>query len=125
MYGDTNSTKLPIEGTLWDAVGLKYDLRVICPDRSGSGLSSHDLKRTILSSPADILELAAHLDVSQFRVLSVSGGPYAFAGLKNLPAEKCLGGQIISAINPLSFGTKGMSLSRRAVMFFVLDTWNP
>jgi pimeloyl-ACP methyl ester carboxylesterase len=88
------------------------------------GLSSHDPKRTILSYPADILELASHLQIPQFRVLSVSGGgPYAFACLNSIPAQQCLGGQIISSIYPLKFGTLGMSSMHRAMMF--LSYWVP
>ncbi len=88
------------------------------------GLSSHDSKRTFLSYPTDILELAAYLGVSQFRVLGVSGGgPYALACLKSLPKETCLGRQIVSAIYPLKFGMKEMSLMRQMVMH--LSYWTP
>jgi pimeloyl-ACP methyl ester carboxylesterase len=88
------------------------------------GLSSPDPNRTFLCYPADILELAKHLGISQFQVLSVSGGgPYAFACLKAIPRSMCIGGQIVSSIYPLSFGTNGMSFMHRSIMF--LSYWAP
>lgn len=134
-YGNQASVTPPIfyfhsmpssryEGALWHALALRYNLRIISPDRPGMGLSSHDPKRTLLSYPADILELASYLNISQFRVLSVSGGgPYAFACLFSIPKTQCLGGQIVSAIYPVKFGTKGMSSMHKAVMFF--SYWAP
>jgi pimeloyl-ACP methyl ester carboxylesterase len=132
-YGNPASTSPPIfyfhsfpssryEGVLWHPLALKHNLRIIAPDRPGSGLSTHDPKRTLLSYPTDILALATHLSIPQFRILSISGGgPYAFACLKTLP--QCLGGSIVSSIYPTKYGTKGMSLVHQAVLFF--SYWTP
>ncbi len=134
-YGNSTSTNPPIfyfhsfpssryEGALWHPFALTHNLRIISPDRPGAGLSTHDPKRTLLSYPADILALASHLSITQFRVLSVSGGgPYAFACLKTLQPSQCLGGSIVSSIYPLKFGKKGMSWAHQTVLF--LSYWTP
>ncbi|KAE9368853.1 alpha/beta-hydrolase [Stipitochalara longipes BDJ] len=134
-YGNPASTSPPVfyfhsypssryEGALWHPLGLTHNLRIICPDRPGAGLSTHCPTRTLLSYPSDILFLANHLSIPQFRVLSVSGGgPYAFACLKTIPATQCLGGSIVSSIYPLKYGKKGMSFVNQTVLF--MSYWAP
>jgi len=134
-YGDPVSTSPPIfyfhsypssryEGALWHPLALAHRLRIICPDRPGAGLSTHCPDRTLLSYPSDILSLATHLSIPQFRILSVSGGgPYAFACLKSIPASQCLGGSIVSSIYPLKYGKSGMSFVHQTVLF--MSYWAP
>jgi pimeloyl-ACP methyl ester carboxylesterase len=134
-YGNPASTSPPVfyfhsypssryEAALWHPLALTHGLRIISPDRPGAGLSTHSPTRTLLSYPSDILILAAHLSIPQFRILSVSGGgPYAFACLKTIPSSQCLGGSIVSSIYPLKYGKKGMSLVHQTVLF--MSYWAP
>lgn len=56
------------------------NIRLICPDRPGYGISDFQEKRTILDWPNDVTELADQLQIDQFAVAGVSGGgPYAAA----------------------------------------------
>jgi pimeloyl-ACP methyl ester carboxylesterase len=128
-YGSSSSPHPPIfyfhsfpssrfEGALLHDTALSLDLRIICPDRPGYGLSSPSPTRTFLTYPSDILALAAHLSIPTFRLLSTSGGcSYLLACWKVIPREKCLGAQAISGIYPLKLGMNGMAFLQRAIMF--------
>ncbi|KAH8680117.1 Alpha/Beta hydrolase protein [Tricladium varicosporioides] len=135
-YGDASSPHPPVfyfhsfpsagcEGGLLHETALKLHLRIISPDRPGYGDSSlFDAPRTFLTYPADIIALADHLKISQFQILSVSGGsPYLLACLKEISKDRCLGAQSVSGIYPLSLGTKGMAFLQRAIMF--VANWTP
>lgn len=80
-YGNLASTSPPIfyfhsypssryEGAPRHPHVLAPNLRIISPDRPGAGLSTHSPTRTLLSYPSDILFLASHLSIAQFRMLS-------------------------------------------------------
>jgi pimeloyl-ACP methyl ester carboxylesterase len=113
-----------LEGALWQPLALHHNLRIITPDRPGMGLSCPHPRLTLLSYPTDVLALATHLKIAQFRVLSASGGgPYALACLYSLPPIQCLGGQIVASLYPTKLGLQGMSLPHRAVLFF--SYWTP
>ncbi|KAF4632370.1 hypothetical protein G7Y89_g5764 [Cudoniella acicularis] len=128
-YGDPSSPYPPIfyfhsfpsggcEGAMIHEGALAKNLRIISPDRPGYGLSTLQPTRTFLSYTSDILALVDHLRIPQFKLLSVSGGcPYLLACLKALPRDRCLGGQSISGIYPLSLGTQGMAFMQRSIMF--------
>lgn len=133
--GDVNSILPPIfvfhsfpgsrlGAKLWHDPALKYGLRIISPDRPGVGLSTHDPHRTLLSYPADILELADYLQIPQFKVFgSGEGGPYVLACLKVLPKDRCIGGQIVSGIYPFKLWTCGMAWDRRILIAWMY--WMP
>lgn len=78
-----------LEGTgLLDSILFKLNLRAICPDRPGFGLSMFQTNRKITDWPADVSALAAHLHLSRFAVIGGSGGgPYALACARHLPKE--------------------------------------
>jgi pimeloyl-ACP methyl ester carboxylesterase len=113
-----------LEGAVWQESAIAKGLRIISPDRPGMGLSTPQPDRTLSSYPPDLLELADHLGIQQFKVLGVSGGgPYVFACLNSIPKERCLGGQVVSSIYPLALGTKGMGWINRISLF--VAGWSP
>lgn len=60
-------------------IGRRHDLRFICPERPGYGMSTFQPGRRLLDWPADVRFLAReHLDVKRYSVLGGSGGgPHA------------------------------------------------
>jgi tetratricopeptide (TPR) repeat protein/pimeloyl-ACP methyl ester carboxylesterase len=67
-------------------VAKRLHLRLIAPDRPGYGLSDPQPRGTVLDWAGDVAELADHLGIERFAVLSVSGGgPYAAACAYKLP----------------------------------------
>ncbi|KAG5647177.1 hypothetical protein DXG03_001136 [Asterophora parasitica] len=69
-----------LEGSLFDALGKRRNIRVIAPDRPGFGISSPQPGRTIRDWPGDVAALVSHLGLERFSILGVSGGgPYALA----------------------------------------------
>ncbi len=60
-------------------IGRRHNLRFICPDRPGYGLSTFQPNRRLLNWPADVRYLARqHLDLKRYAVLGGSGGgPHA------------------------------------------------
>lgn len=115
MHGFPSSR---FEGKLWHSACTQYNIRLIAPDRPGSGRSSFQNNRRILDWPADVLALVNHLKVEQFYILGVSGGaPYALACVKEIGQERLLGVTIVSGLYPISFGTAGMLLPSRIVLW--------
>jgi pimeloyl-ACP methyl ester carboxylesterase len=61
-------------------------VRLIAPDRPGTGYSDHAAGRSLLDWPADVAELADALDLDRFAVAGWSlGGQYALACAAALP----------------------------------------
>jgi pimeloyl-ACP methyl ester carboxylesterase len=119
MHGFPSSR---FEGKLWHSACTNHGIRLISPDRPGSGRSTFQKNRRILDWPADIVELADQLKVNEFYVLGVSGGgPYALACVKSIPKERLLGATLASGIYPLKFGTAGMMLPSR--ILFSVAPW--
>lgn len=64
-------------------------IRLISPDRPGSGHSTFQPSRRVLDFPSDMLELADHLGLGRFGVLGISGGgPYAVACARYIPSDR-------------------------------------
>ncbi len=65
---------------------LRLNLRLICPDRWGYGLTDAPRHPTLPNYAADIRALADRLDLAQLSILGVSGGgPFALAIAATLP----------------------------------------
>lgn len=58
-----------IEAAVWDETARKLNVRLIAPDRPGTGWSSPQPRRTLLDYPKDIEQLAAHLELEQYGVM--------------------------------------------------------
>ena len=115
MHGFPSSR---FEGKLWHSACAKHNIRLIAPDRPGIGASAMQPNRSISDWPTDVLFLATHLKISQFYILAVSGGaPYALACAKQIPANKLLGVSIVSGMYPTEFGTAGMAVQTRVMLW--------
>jgi pimeloyl-ACP methyl ester carboxylesterase len=69
-----------------EALARKHNLRVIVPDRPGSGLSDFQPGRRFSDYPADVVALADHLGLDRFAILGYSGGgPFALACALEIP----------------------------------------
>jgi pimeloyl-ACP methyl ester carboxylesterase len=115
MHGFPSSR---FEGKLWHSAAAKHGVRLLAPDRPGSGFSTFQKNRRILDWPADITALANELKIKEFYVLGASGGgPYALACVKSIPRERLLGVTVASGLYPLKFGAEGMMLPTRILFW--------
>lgn len=97
------------EGTYLEEAAKTHNVRIICVDRPGVGLSTPDPNRTVLAHAKDIECLAQHLKAERYGVLGVSGGgPYALACAKALPADKLKVVSIVCGLGPSDIGYWGM-----------------
>jgi len=109
-YGSPSGTPLFLfhgaPGTRWDGIGYEeesklLDVRIICPDRPGHGLSSPQPNRKILDYPADISALARHLGINKYHIAGQSGGgPYVSVCAYASPEDELLNSTIIAGMIP-------------------------
>lgn len=115
MHGFPSSR---FEGKLWHTACTNHHIRLVAPDRPGSGLSSFQINRRILDWPVDIIALANHLKIHQFYILGASGGaPYTLACVKEIAQERLLGAAIVSGLYPVKLGTAGMLFPTRMMLW--------
>src|SRR5918998_25550 len=63
-----------------DGTALRERIRLVAVDRPGIGISDRRPRRRLLDWPADVVQLADHLEIERFAVVGWSGGgPYAAA----------------------------------------------
>ncbi|KAJ5084386.1 hypothetical protein NUU61_008965 [Penicillium alfredii] len=106
-----------LEAASLHQAGCELNVRVIGVDRPGIGLSSPQPNRKLLDWPADMKELAKHLNIQQYYVLGISaGGPYALACASQLPETELLGVGIISGMGPWHLGTPGVTFELRVLL---------
>lgn len=90
----------------YDGIGLvdiarKLNIRAICPDRPGHGLSTFQHNRKLVDYPHDISQLAKFLSVARCNVLGQSGGgPYAVACAYGFPKTELLNVGVVAGIGP-------------------------
>ena len=73
---------------LTDEAAAKLGVRIISPDRPGIRDSTFDPNRTLLEWPPLLAELAAHLQIDEFKILAISGGaPYAYSAAWMFPTR--------------------------------------
>jgi len=71
---------------IYHEVARAHGFRLISPDRPGYGLSDYQPQRRFNDWPADVEQLADHLQLPRFSALGVSGGgAHAYAVAKALP----------------------------------------
>lgn len=93
-------------GCRYDALGYhdiakKLDARIVCPDRPGHGLSTHDPKRKLVDYSSEISQLAHHLKMDKYHVFGQSGGgPYAVACAHNSPKNELLRATVVAGMGP-------------------------
>lgn len=119
-FGSTSSTAHTIfkchgwpasrnEGCFIEEHAQRHNVRLICIDRPGLGLSSPNPKGTILSHVEDMKLLSENLKLKSYGVLGVSGGgPYALACAYALPANKLKIVSIVCGLGPADIGYRGM-----------------
>lgn len=110
-YGPANGTPLfyfhgspsaRIEFCLFgnDTLLEELKIRLIAPDRPGSGLSDFLPNRKMMDWPKDVSALADHLNLDRFAILGYSGGgPYAAACAVSIP-ERITKTGIVSGTAP-------------------------
>ncbi|EDU46020.1 MhpC hydrolase or acyltransferase alpha beta hydrolase superfamily [Pyrenophora tritici-repentis] len=112
------------EGKLWHSSCATRNVRLIAPDRPGSGLSGFQVKRRILDFPSDVLALTEHLKIHQFYILGLSGGaPYVLACVKKIAKDRLLGATVVSGLYPAEFGSARTMLSSRIILW--VAPWTP
>ena len=94
-YGDPNGAPVffchgwPSSRTmaeLTDEAAKNLGVRIISPDRPGIRDSQFHPNRTLLDWPPLLDELAAHLEIDEFKILAISGGaPYAYVAAWAMP----------------------------------------
>ncbi len=78
------------------------NIRIIAPDRPGSGLSDFQPNRRFMDWPKDVVNLANHLKLERFAILGYSGGgPYAVACALAIP-ERITKVGIVSGTAPFT-----------------------
>lgn len=81
-----NSSRL--EGRWFAAAAGQMNVHLVVPDRPGFGLSEFQPGRRFLDWPADVAELADHLQLPRFAIFGLSGGsPHVAATLHGLPGR--------------------------------------
>lgn len=100
-------------------IGRRHDIRFICPERPGYGRSTFQPDRRIVDWPADVRELAAHLDLKRYAVIGGSGGgPYALACAYAIPPDTLSAVGLLCTAAPWKPETiRYVSYSRRALRF--------
>jgi pimeloyl-ACP methyl ester carboxylesterase len=75
-----------LESYLLDSAAKKHNVTIVTPDRPGYGLSSRQVKRTLLDWSEDVSHLADALGLDTFGVIGVSGGaPCALSCSYSIP----------------------------------------
>ncbi|KAF7511537.1 hypothetical protein GJ744_004125 [Endocarpon pusillum] len=104
------------DGVEWHKTAERLQVRIICMDRPGFGLSSFQPNRRILDLPGDLRQLARHLNLGAYYVFGQSGGgPYALACAYALPKGEVKGVGVVAGMAPWEFGSKGMKWQNRVV----------
>ncbi len=93
-------------------------VELIAPDRPGFGRSTHEPRRTLLTWPRDVAQLANHLRHERFDVIGVScGGPYALACAHELPQRIGVVG-LLAGMGPMSLRSlRAQQMPALRVMF--------
>jgi pimeloyl-ACP methyl ester carboxylesterase len=93
---------------------VKFNARLISPDRPGMGLSDFRPNRNISDWPEDVSALADALGLQRFAVLGHSGGgPYAEVCALKIP-QRLTAVAVVSGVGPLDApeATQGMGTGR-------------
>jgi pimeloyl-ACP methyl ester carboxylesterase len=108
-----------------ESIAREVGARLITLDRPGYGLSDFQPRRTLLSWPSDVQEIAIQLGLARFAVAGLSaGGPYAAACAFKIP-RYLTHVAIISGVGPADVpeDAAGMPATRRVGM--AVGRWAP
>lgn len=88
-------------GRSWNTLCHRLNVRLICVDRPGYGLSTSST-RLLIDWPSDVLSLADHLAIDEFSVIGGSaGGPFALACARFIPMTRLRSTTVVCGIGPL------------------------
>lgn len=85
-----------------DDILLQENMRLIIPERPGSGDSDSQADRRIVDWPADIRALAEHLGLKQFSVLGYSAGTGYALAVASAMSERISTVHIVAAVPPIT-----------------------
>ena len=103
-----------------DSTAKKLNIRLICPDRPGIGLSTFQTERKFLDWGEDIVQLADSLKISRYSIFGLSGGaPHVLACVIR-DSTRIDNASIISGAAPYNYkGTlKGMWFPVKLIHWF-------
>jgi pimeloyl-ACP methyl ester carboxylesterase len=103
-----------------DSTAQQLNVRLICPDRPGIGLSTYQTNRSFSDYGDDITELTESLNITRYSVFGLSGGaPHVIACIIK-DSARINGASIISGATPYSYkGTlKGMWFPVKLIHWF-------
>jgi pimeloyl-ACP methyl ester carboxylesterase len=108
-----------------EALARKHNLRVIVPDRPGSGLSDFQPGRRVSDWPADVVALGDHLGLDHFAILGYSGGgPFALACARQIP-ERLTRVGTVSGTGPFAEPALTEAINPGTAQFGKLATGRP
>lgn len=107
-----------------DPIVRELELRVICPERPGYGVSDYSEHHSFTSYPDDVRQLADSLGLDGFYVMGVSGGGAFAAACSHFLSERVCGSAVVSSTCPISMieNRRGMSVSNR-VAFWLAENF--
>ncbi|MCK5632088.1 alpha/beta hydrolase [Candidatus Bathyarchaeota archaeon] len=106
-----------LEAVIVEPESKDLNAHLIAIDRPGMGLSDYQNKRRILDFPRDVQELAAHLQLTNYGVLGVSGGgPYALACAHQIPSSILTGCAIVSGSGPYYLTKDGLDRGEKTIL---------
>lgn len=89
------------DGIVYHDPAKKLDVRIICPDRPGHGLSTFVPNRRLVDYPSDISALAQHLKLGPYHCFGQSGGgPYSVACARLTPSKELLNVGVVAGMGP-------------------------
>jgi pimeloyl-ACP methyl ester carboxylesterase len=95
--------------------GEPHNVRVVAPDRPGTGRSTFQPGRRLIDWADDVRQLADSLDISRFRAIGFSGGgAYALAAAHGL-GDRVIAAASVAGVGPLDTreALAGMNRSNR------------
>lgn len=116
-----------IESNLFvkEAMLESLNVRLIAPDRPGSGLSSFKPNRRFRDWPGDISALADHLQLERFAVLGYSGGGLYVAVCALMIPQRLTRAGIVSGTAPFTEPNLAASISPESRSFMDLSHKRP
>jgi pimeloyl-ACP methyl ester carboxylesterase len=132
-YGDVRAPALfffhGFPGSRLDAPALwrdePHNVRVIAPDRPGTGLSTLQPRRRLIDWADDVRQLADSLGIARFRVAGFSGGgPFALAAAYGL-GDRVIAAACIAGAGPLDTADALAGMNRGNRLLFGMAKHTP
>lgn len=134
-YGSTDGPQIfyfhGLPGSRFEAKAIyekhldQFGAGLICVERPGIGLSSPHPNGSVSDHARDVLCLAEHLELDEWRVIAVSGGaPFGLACARHHPSGSLKGVAICAGVGPFASGYHEMGFGTRATLtIFRYSPW--